>query len=264
MRCALLYTSEMPRRSSTHHPGGKQSIRMKAYQLIQKKIASGELKAGELISELAISKELGSSRTPVREAAGQLLAEGLLDLGPGGGIVVTKLSRQGIIDLYELREALEVFAVGRAAREGVRPTDSKRLESLLDETQVLIRELKETGKQELNAEQMKRFAASDLGFHALLIRMASNARILKVVNDTRLMIRIFGIQRSGHKRDELERIYKHHKAILQAVIDCDVEGARKLLAEHIQASGRERLEEFDLWERENHLANLDIGVSFHA
>jgi DNA-binding GntR family transcriptional regulator len=38
---------------------------MKAYLLIQKKIASGELAAGSLISELALSKELGSSRTPV-------------------------------------------------------------------------------------------------------------------------------------------------------------------------------------------------------
>ena len=237
---------------------------MKAYQLIQNKIASGELRAGTLISELAISKELGSSRTPVREAAGQLLAEGLLDLGSGGGIVVTKLTRQGIIDLYELREALEVFAVGRAAHEGVRPADRKRLESLLDETLALIKELKESGRQELNVEQMKRFAVSDLSFHALLIRMAANARILKVVNDTRLMIRIFAIRRSGHKREELERIYKHHRAILQAVVDRNGDGARKLLAEHIQASSRERLEEFDLWERENHLANLDLGNSFHV
>jgi DNA-binding GntR family transcriptional regulator len=237
---------------------------MKAYQLIQHKIATGELRAGTLISELAISKELGSSRTPVREAAGQLLAEGLLELSPGGGIVVTQLSRQGIIDLYELREALEVFAVGRAAREGVRPVDQKRLESLVDETQVLLKELKASGKQELNAEQMKRFAISDLGFHALLIRLAANARILKVVNDTRLMIRIFGIQRSGHRREELERIYKHHRSILQAVVDRDTDGARKLLAEHIQASGRERLEEFDLWERENHLANLDMADSFRV
>jgi DNA-binding GntR family transcriptional regulator len=76
------------------------------------------------------------------------------------------------------------------------------------------------------------------------------------------MIRIFGIQRSGHRREELERIYKHHRSILQAVIDHDVDGARKLLAEHIQASGRERLEEFDLWERENHLANLEVSDSF--
>jgi len=237
---------------------------MKAYQLIQHKIATGQLRAGTLLSELALSKELGSSRTPVREAAGQLLAEGMLELSPGGGLVVTQLSRQGIIDLYELREALEVFAVGRAARDGVRPADQERLESLLTETQVLIKELKASGKPELNADQMKRFAVSDLGFHALLIRMAANPRILKVVNDTRLMIRIFAIQRKGHKRVELERILKHHRAILQAVLARDVEGARRLLAEHIQASGRERLEEFDQWERENHLAELDHAAALRA
>lgn len=250
----------MPRRSITHHPG-KQSVRMKAYQLIQHKIATGALRSGSLLSELAIAKELGSSRTPVREAAGQLLAEGLLELSPGGGLVITQLTRQGIIDLYELREALEVFAVGRAAREGVRPADQKRLEGLLEETQALIKELKSSGRQELNTEQMKRFTASDLAFHALLIRLAANARILKVVNDTRLMIRIFAIQRSGHRREELERIYKHHRAILEAVINRNPDDARSLLAEHIQVSGRERLEAFDLWERENHLANLDLTES---
>ncbi|WP_244502020.1 GntR family transcriptional regulator [Terriglobus roseus] len=252
----------MPRRSSTHHPGPSQSVRMKAYQLIQGKIASGDLPAGSLLSELALSKELGSSRTPVREAAGQLLAEGLLELSPGGGLVVTQLSRQSIIDLYELREALEVFAVGRAAREGVRPADRQKLESLLDETQTLLKELKTSGKVELNAEQMKRFAVADLGFHAMLIRLASNARILKVVNDTRLMIRIFAIQRSGHRRDELERIHKHHRSILQAVLKGDEDEAKRLLGEHIQASGRERLDEFDLWERENHLAALDRAAHF--
>ena len=232
---------------------------MKAYLLIQKKIASGELPAGSLLSELAISKELGSSRTPVREAVGQLLAEGLLELSPGGGIVVTRLTRKGIVELYELREALEIFAVGRAARNVMKPADRERLGDLIEETQVLLKELKASGKKELNPEQMRRFSVSDLGFHALLIRMAANARILKVVNDTRLMIRIFGIQISGHRRDELERIYKQHRDILQAVVEQDAERAQRLLAEHIQASARERLDSFDHWEREVSLASIDIG-----
>lgn len=235
---------------------------MKAYQLIQHKIATGQLRAGTLLSELALARELGSSRTPIREAAGQLLAEGLLELSPGGGLVVTQLTRQAIVDLYELREALEVFAVGRAARDGVRDADKERLESLLDETQVLLKELKSSGSVELNAEQMKRFSVADLGFHALLIRLAANARILKVVNDTRLMMRVFAIQRSGHRKDELERIHKHHRAILDAVLKRDPEGARRLLAEHIQASANERLEEFDRWERDNHLAALEASAPF--
>jgi len=248
----------MPRRSTTHHPDSRHSVRRRAYLFIQKKIASGDLKAGTLISEVALAKELGSSRTPVREAAGQLLAEGLLELSPGGGIIVTQITRQSIVDLYELREALEVFAVGRVSQNGIRSTDRERLLTILNETQVILKELKSSGKPELNADQMKRFTLSDLSFHALLIRLAANARILKVVNETRLMIRIFGIQRSGHKREELERIYRHHKDILQAVIDQDVERSRKLLSEHIQASARERLDEFDLWERENHLSNIDL------
>lgn len=235
---------------------------MKAYQLIQHKIATGQLRAGSLLSELALANELGSSRTPIREAAGQLLAEGMLELSPGGGLVVTQLTRQAIVDLYELREALEVFAVGRAARDGVRDADKQRLESLLDETQVLLKELKSSGSVELNSEQMKRFSVADLGFHALLIRLASNARILKVVNDTRLMMRVFAIQRSGHRKDELERIHKHHRAILDAVLKRDPDNARRLLAEHIQASANERLEEFDRWERETHLATLEASAPY--
>ncbi|HEX4031150.1 MAG TPA: GntR family transcriptional regulator [Terracidiphilus sp.] len=247
----------MPRRSNTHHPGPNHSVRAKAYLLMQKKIASGELPAGSLVSELAISKELGCSRTPVREAVSQLLAEGLLEVSPGGGIVITRLTRQGILDLYELREALEVFAVGRATRTPMMAGDRKLLESLIAETPVLIKELEASGQEELNPEQMRRFSIADLGFHALLIRMAANVRILKVVNDTRLMIRVFGIQRSGHKRGELERIHKNHLEIFQAVIERDSERAQSLLASHIQTSARERLDEFDHREREVSLASID-------
>ncbi|MGH9345380.1 MAG: GntR family transcriptional regulator [Terriglobia bacterium] len=250
----------MPRRSNTHHPGPNHSVRSKAYLLLQRKIATGELPAGSLISELAISKELGSSRTPVREAVSQLLAEGLLEVSPGGGIVVTRLTRQGILDLYELREALEVFAVGRATRNPMLPEDRKRLESLIAETPVLIGELKASGQEMCNAEQMRRFTVADLGFHAHLIRMAANARILKIVNDARLMIRVFGIKRIGHNIGELERIHNHHREILQAVIERDPERAQALLADHIQTSARERLAEFDHWERTVSLASVDLGI----
>lgn len=208
------------------------------------------------MSELVLAKELGSSRTPVREAVSQLLAEGLVESSHSGVIVVTRLTRQGILDLFELREALEVFAVGRTARLPILPGDRRRLESLIAQTPVLVKELKQSGKPELDAEQMRRFHSADLNFHALLIRMAANARILKVVSDTRLMIRVFGIRRSFHKRAELERIHKGHRAILQAVVEQDGERAQKLLAEHIEAAASERLVEYDHWERETSLASV--------
>jgi DNA-binding GntR family transcriptional regulator len=84
------------------------SVRAKAYLHIQRKIAAGELPTGSALSELALAKGLGSSLTPIREAIGQLVAEGFLEQTPNRGAVVVQLTRQDIVELYELREALEV------------------------------------------------------------------------------------------------------------------------------------------------------------
>ena len=64
------------------------SIREKAYLHIQQQIANGRLRAGSGISELSLAKELGSSRSPIREAMNQLAAEGLLEQNSGGGLLV--------------------------------------------------------------------------------------------------------------------------------------------------------------------------------
>ncbi|MBV8817275.1 MAG: GntR family transcriptional regulator [Acidobacteriaceae bacterium] len=181
----------------------------------QKKIASGELPPGSPISELALSKELGLSRTPIREAIGQLVSEGLLEQIPNRRAVVVKLSRRDITDLFELREALEVYAVGKASRLSLRPTDLERLQNRADEVLALQKELERTGSPALNAGGMHRFILADLAFHTLLMRLADNARILKLVNETRLLIRVFAMYRSGHTADELASIYKGHCDILK-------------------------------------------------
>jgi DNA-binding GntR family transcriptional regulator len=231
-------------------PRGDSSVREKAYLLIQRKIASGELRAGTAISELALAKELGSSRTPVREAIGQLVAEGLLDQTPNRGAVVKQLTRQDIVDLFELREALEVFAVAKAARQTPRPSDIDRLQSLADEILPMQEELERSKAKTLDAKQMHRFMSCDLAFHALLMRMAANARILKIVNETRLLIRIFAMRHRGHNAEELELIHRQHSDLVRAVKEQDASRATQILSEHVQNSQRERLEEFDHWERE--------------
>lgn len=230
-----------------------RSVRQKAYLHLQRKIASREFAAGSAVSELSVAKELGISRTPVREAIGQLVAEGLLEQIPNRGVVVVQLTRNDIVDLYELREALEVYAAGKAARLPLNPADLHRLHNLADDILVLRNELVQAGSGELNAEQMHRFVVCDLGFHTLLMRLAANARILKVVNETRLLIRIFAIRRTGHTAADLERIHQQHCDVLQAVSDRDPDRAMRILSEHIQNSQRERLAEHDHWERENSL-----------
>lgn len=230
-----------------------RSVRQKAYFHLQRKIASREFPAGSAVSELSVAKELGVSRTPVREAIAQLVAEGLLEQIPNRGAVVVQLTRHDVVDLYELREALEVYAAGKAARLPATPADLDRLRSLADGILVLREEMMKAGQEELNPEQMHRFVIGDLGFHTLLVRVAANGRILKVVNETRLLIRIFAIQRRGHNAADLERIYQQHCDVLRAVSERNPERAMRILAEHIQNSQRERLAELDHWERESSL-----------
>jgi DNA-binding GntR family transcriptional regulator len=234
------------------HDNGRSS-RERAYLHIQRKIVSGELRAGQSISELSLAKEIGISRTPIREALRQLVTESILEQGPNGGMNVVRLTRQDIIDLYELREALEMFAVAKAARQVVRKVDLDRLQAMTDPILALRDELKHSGNAELDEDQMNRFVAYDLGFHVHLMRMAANARILKVVNETRLLMRIFGMRRKGHTVALLDDIHSRHSEILDAVAKQDPERATRAISEHIELSQNERLADFDQWELETSL-----------
>jgi DNA-binding GntR family transcriptional regulator len=242
--------------TKTNRRGRSGSLREKAYLHIQKLIANGTLPAGGGISELLLAKELESSRAPIREAMHRLAAEGLLEQNPSGGMVVAQLARDDIVELYELREALEVFAVGKTARAPMASSDRQRLQNLVDQIGALRGELENSHRRALNPRQMERFIACDLGFHALLISMADNSRLHKIVNETRLLIRIFRIYRQGHDRDSLESIERYHQKILDAVVKQRPEVAMAALGEHIRASQRERLIEYDRSKREDSLRRV--------
>jgi len=225
------------------------SMRDRAYLHIQQAIASGELGPGDVLSEVELAEELGSSRTPVREAIGQLVSEGLLEQTPNRATTVARLTRDDIVDLYELREALEVFAAGKVARQGATPANLSELQSLADAILPLGAELAESSAKALNKAQMKRFMRADLSFHSLLMRMALNPRMQKIASEAQLLIRIFAIRRVGLEAGMLDKIHANHTAIVQALKQRHSERAMQMLGEHIQISLQERLEEFDAWNR---------------
>lgn len=227
-----------------------KSIQEKAYLYLRKKIASGELPPGATLSEASIARELGNSRGPLREAIRQLTAEGFLRQNPNRSSVVTEFSRRDIAELYELREALEVYAVGQAAAHKLPPEDIQEFQRLVDEVLVLRDDLKGSGEERLSARQMQRFLQVDLNFHNLLVRAAANRRILKVFADTRLLLNVFAMRRKGHDAALLTDIHRFHSAIVAAVVAGDSATAMRLLGEHIRISKQERLKEYDEWERE--------------
>jgi DNA-binding GntR family transcriptional regulator len=228
----------------------QRSAREIAYLHIQKKIASRALRAGTPVSELPIAHELGISRTPTREAMRQLVAEGLLEEIPGRGVVVVKLDRHDLIELYELREALELQAVRKSASHPIGAAELQNLHKVADEMRALIQELKRSGKPKLDQRQMSRFEAADIGFHMYLLRVAGNRRSLKLLNEIRLLIRTFAMRSSGHGVAGLKQIYEDHCEVIAGIEARDPARATAALSTHIQTSQRERLEQFDQRERE--------------
>jgi DNA-binding GntR family transcriptional regulator len=237
-----------------------QSVQEKAYHYLRGKILSGEIAPGTALSEASIARELGNSRGPLREAVRQLIAEGLLRQTPKGGSVVVEFSRRDIAELYELREALEVYAVGKAAEQTLGPSEREAFEKLVREVLLLRDELETSGEARLDASGMQRFIRIDLQFHTMLVRAAANARILKVFADTRVLLNIFALRRKGHDAAQLTEIHRYHSEIFAAVARKDPKTAMRLLGEHIRVSKEERLKEYDEWERESALGHPLSGL----
>ncbi len=90
----------------------------RAYRAILAEILEGTLAPGTVLGEVEQSTRLGVSRTPVREALSRLMTDGLVEPLAGRGLIVTEVSLDNIVELYELREALEEQAARLAAQRG--------------------------------------------------------------------------------------------------------------------------------------------------
>lgn len=220
------------------------TLRQQAYRYILDRIVSGELAGGSQVSELSLAGEIGISRTPVREAIGQLQMEGLVEQVPRFGTIVRTPARRDLVELFELREALESYAVTRAA-ERIAPEDVERLDRLCGHIDGIAETLRASGERLLGEESLRRFLAADMGFHMVLIRAAGNGRILKSVGDSRVLTGIFGRRRREHDLQIVERTQRFHRDILSAVRNGEAETARNLMADHIRASKAETLEHFE-------------------
>ena len=228
----------------------KLSMRQMAYLHIEKKIASRDLRAGDPVSELPIANELGISRTPTREAIRRLVAEGLLEEVPGRGVVVVTLNRHDIVEIHELRKALEVAAVRMATRRLTGSQELNNLRQVADKMESLIEEMERLDQQALDAKEINRYEAADIAFHTYLLQAAGNRRMLKIVSELRSLIRIFAMRKVGHKAENIRDIHRDHVNVIAAIADGDAERAAAVLSAHIDAGQRDRLEQFALREQE--------------
>ena len=140
-----------------------------ATELIREAIIDGRLEPGRRLKEEELARELGISRTPIREALLMLQAEGLVDAIPNRGAMVRVHNAEDLEDLYQLRALLEGYAARRA---GTRITDEQldELRASCDRFDALD---SETELRELVRENMV--------FHSTILDIAGSARLAGMV-----------------------------------------------------------------------------------
>ena len=116
------------------NPIGKNDLRPMrdiAYQHLRDAILSNALKRGDRLIETSIAEQMHTSRTPVREALSRLQSEGLVEYVPRKGIVVTGISCEDAVEIYDIREVLDGLAV-RLACKRFQPKEITVLKELID------------------------------------------------------------------------------------------------------------------------------------
>ena len=186
---------------------------------LRERIVSGRLPPGSRLVERELAEDLGVSRVPVREAIRTLTAEGFVVALSPRRVVVRELTPKDVDELFELREALEVFAAGLAA-ERATPAELRSLGDLLDQAAMA------TGKRA--AEDI-----TDLNtrFHERIVAMADNSLLAAALEP--LEGRLRWLTRQNERWDQLLR---EHRSLFDAIASGDPGRARACALEHVQVN----------------------------
>lgn len=201
----------------------RYSLGGKVFNKLREDILAGKYDQNDELREAAISKEMGVSRTPVREALRQLELEGLVTIVPNKGAYVNGVTAKDIYDIYMIRSSLE----GLCARWACDNITREQLEELEEITYL--------SDFHIQKEHWDQIFELDNRFHLLLYE-ASGSKILEhILSDYHHYVeRVRKNTLSSQERAMQAAI--EHKAILEAVRNKDVQKAGELANEHIYRS----------------------------
>jgi DNA-binding GntR family transcriptional regulator len=189
-------------------------------------ITLGEIHPGSRLNQVALAKQLGVSRMPVRTAVSELVAEGLLELVPGGGVTVRTLTAQDLRDVYEVRVALESSAVRHvAARQP--PWGLAQIEQVVATHQPLV--------PSYGAQQM---LEADRNFHMAILEATENSFFKQAIVPVWATVERAMVQML-HMEGVFTRAWEEHALIAEALRLGDPDLAEQRLRLHLDNAADE-------------------------
>jgi DNA-binding GntR family transcriptional regulator len=207
------------------------TIADRVFDRVRLAIESGAMPTGSKISEPELARAYGISRGPLREAIARLESCGLVVRRANVGARVVSLSSGQLLEIYQVREALEGMAA-RLAAERITEPEVAELRALLAQHGEQIE------RDDGHAYFQKQ---GDLDFHYRIVQASRNARLIDLLcDDLYYLMRVYRYQ-FGMQSRRAPRAYVEHEHIVEAIERGDGELAELLMRHHIRAS-RENVE----------------------
>jgi DNA-binding GntR family transcriptional regulator len=196
---------------------GANTVTQHVAEQLRGEIIRGEIPGGTRLLQVELSQRFGVSTSPIREALAILNGFGLVRLDPRRGAVVYRPSAQELLELWELRFALERLVVQHV----IENAPDQELRSLLERV-----------GEELQVEPSQR-AELHRQFHLDFFKLAGTPRLVEMVAGLRDVATNMG-SLAGYERGR-DRENEHHRGIIQACLDRDVAAALEAVQIHLSA-----------------------------
>ena len=193
---------DLPFDNLSNQPG-QSLLRTQVYEYLRNELKAENLKPGMFISMNQIMKNLGISRTPLRDALLQLQTEGFVTFLPQRGIRINELSQQDIEDLYEMLGALD-SRVLLAVFDKIGSFEIKKMKTLNQEM-----------RKNISGSTFARYWDLNSDFHNVYLNLSSNRPILKQINIIRQRLFEFGKKDWIHKMREMN--HREHLIMIEMI-----------------------------------------------
>jgi DNA-binding GntR family transcriptional regulator len=197
------------------------TIRRKIYDHLREQLLSGEIAPHQHLIETKIAEEIGTSRTPVREALHSLELEGLIKSIPKVGYVVKPISEDEVEEICEIRAAIEALAARWAMEKAYKK---------------LVEELKKNislSEDKVSKGQVRAFVDMDAQFHEIISKFSGSQRLLELAQTLRRHMLRYRIQ-SIYLVDNVLRAIDGHKGILRAIEKRNLEEVNRAIQHHME------------------------------
>lgn len=193
---------------------------------IKDKVMTGAYASGMRLTEEQLANELGTSRTPVREAMRQLVAEGFLYFKPNSGTFVKAWTDAEVREIFDLRLLLESEVAAEAAVH-IEPAQLRQLTNLQSDI--------ESQGCDISEPNLARIGVLNRRFHSMLGTASRNTRLVTQLANC---IEVPIVQKTFRQYDpqQLARSFHHHRELLDALSSKDREWAKWVMSCHIRSA----------------------------